>query len=348
MNKFKILLALLLLNPGFSLLQAQTADTLTAAFWNLENLFDTIDDPVKADEEFLPGSEKEWTEERLEKKMYNLSRVIRSMNNGSGPDLLGVCEVENRAVLDSMINKFLPDMNYEIVHSESPDNRGIDNAFIFRSNLFKLLDVITDTVRLPDLYPTRLILGIKLLTGTDDTIFVFVNHWPSRRGGEAESEPNRIEAAKTLRARIDSIKSETPDPNILIVGDFNDEPLNKSLLNILGAQPFICDSAVSESVEDTLTDLFNLSYKTFSGGEGTYRYKDDWNMLDQIIVSKQLITGNDLVYICDSFTVFKPYFLQTHSGYYEGTAFPTYGGKKYLGGYSDHYPVLAKILLTGD
>jgi endonuclease/exonuclease/phosphatase family metal-dependent hydrolase len=345
MKKILVLFIVLLL-PTAVTCQSQN-DTLFISFWNLQNLFDTIDDPSKMDEDFLPNSELEWTMDRLEKKMYNLARVIRLMNDGKGPDLLGVCEVENQAVLDSMISKFLPDLNYKTAYLESPDNRSIDNGLIFKSEKFKLLNVQADTVHLSDGWPTRLIFGVNILTNENKKITVFVNHWPSRSGGQLESEPKRISAAQSLREAVNRILLTDSTANIFIVGDFNDDPVNTSVLETLMAHPIKCDSLRADYEFDSERELFNLSYENFEKGGGSYKYRDTWNMLDQIIVSTSLITGNEMNYICNSFEVFKPDLIVTRSGQYEGTPFPTYGGKRYLGGYSDHFPVIAKFKIIG-
>ena len=318
-------------------------DTICVAFWNLENLFDTVDDPDKDDEEFLPDGKKEWIKERLDKKSYNISRVIRSINNGAGPDIIGVCEVEHQSLLDNLILKFLSDKNFKTAYIESPDNRGIDNGLIYNADKFTLLSISADTVQLQDDYPTRLILKITLRSELKDTLIVFVNHWPSRRGGEVESEPNRISAGETLKKSVEKYSLNRKNPNIIILGDFNDEPANNSLLKGLKAEAYLCDSVIKSGFT-TNHRLFNLSYKVFTTGEGSYKYRDDWNMLDQIIVSNALLSG-DIKYICDSFEIFKPDFMVTHTGQYAGTPFPTYGGSRYLGGYSDHFPVTAKFLL---
>lgn len=326
---------------------AQYEDTLVIAFWNLENLFDTIDDSAKNDEDFLPGGEMQWTDDRLNKKMYNLSKVIQSINDGNGPDILGVCEVENQAVLENMVNNFLSDLKYEVAYIESPDNRGIDNGLVYKKDKFKLLNVQADTVHLSDGFPTRLIFGANLLTQKNLAITVFVNHWPSRRGGQSESEQNRIDAAKTLRNAVDRIFGADSIANIFIAGDFNDDPVNVSVLEILRAHPIKCDSLETEYRYDTEGELFNLAYEVYQNGDGSFKYKDTWNMLDQLIVSENLITGEGINYLCNSFEVYKPEFMVTHSGEYKGTPFPTFGGMKYLGGYSDHFPVIAKFLIKG-
>ncbi len=225
------------------------------------------------DEAFLPNGEMEWTEDRLDKKMYNLSRVIRMMNNGNGPDILGVCEVENQEVLEVMVLKYLSDLNYNIAYLESPDNRGIDNGLIFKSDKFKLLNVQADTVHLSDGWPTRLIFGVNLLTNEDEKITVFVNHWPSRSGGQIESEPNRIAAAQTLRSAVDRIFSLEENAKIFIIGDFNDDPVNISVLETLQAYPIKCDSLPTDFEMNSEGELYNLSYQSFEQGEGSYKYQ---------------------------------------------------------------------------
>jgi hypothetical protein len=343
MTKFLSILFCLFLTISSS--GQNNSDTLYIAFWNLQNLFDTIDDPFKNDEEFLPNGALEWTEERLDKKMYNLARVIRSMNNEQGPDLLGVCEVENQSVLDSMLIRYLPDINFKIAYVESPDNRGIDNGLIYRADKFRLLNIQSDTVHLSDGWPTRLILGVNLLTKNKEKITAFVNHWPSRSGGQMESEPNRIQAAKTLRNAVDRIFDKEPDAKIFIIGDFNDEPADKSIIEYLNAYPIKCDSMAADFEVDPEKELHNLSWELFEIGLGSYKFRDDWNMLDQIIISGSLLVSDNFRYICHTFEIYKPDFLVTHTGNYKGTPFPTYGGRRYLGGYSDHFPVIAKFLI---
>ncbi len=333
-------LCLILILFFYSNLFPQTSDTIAIAFWNIENLFDVIDDPSKEDEEFLPSSEKEWTAERLDKKLYNLSRIIRSMNNDNGPDILGVCEVEHQSILDSLVVKFLSDKNYKVAYIESPDGRGIDNGLIYNSKIFSLILVKGDSIKLDDGYPTRLVLNVNLLTKGKDTLHIYINHWPSRRGGQSESEKNRVRAAETLRNSVEKIFKVNDKSKIVIIGDFNDEPNNISILNTLKADSFYCSNNSPSS-----NQLYNLAYSDFTDGTGSYKYHDDWNMLDQVIVSGSLLSDKNFKYVCESFEVYKPSIMVTHSGKYEGTPFPTYGGNRYLGGYSDHYPVITKFVL---
>ena len=196
--------------------------------------------------------------------------------------------------------------------------------------------------------PRRLILEGIFLFQEKDTIYFFVNHWPSRRGGEEKSEPNRMKAAQTLRTRVENIFTNNPNSNIIIVGDFNDEPTNVSITEYLKAEPFFCDSLDHENLPEIFgTDLFNLSYKAWFDGEGSYKYKDDFNMLDQIMISKEILLGDNILYVCNSYEVYKPEIMVTRTGKFQGAPFPTYGGARYLGGYSDHFPVIAKFIFRG-
>lgn len=321
----------------------QPNDTLYLAFWNTQNLFDIVDNPEINDEDFLPEGDMQWTDDRLDKKMYNLARIIRMMNEERGPDILGVCEVENQEVLDQMVIKYLSDLDYKIAYLESPDNRGIDNGLIYKSDKFKLISLQADTVHLTDGWPTRLIFGVNLLTNENEKITIFVNHWPSRSGGQIESEPKRISAAQTLRKAVDRIFFSDENSNIFIIGDFNDDPKNVSVLKTLKANPIKCDSLPADFEMNSESELFNLAYQSFEVGEGSFKYRDTWNMLDQIIVSGPIITGDVFRYVCNSFEVFKPDQIVTQTGQYQGAPFPSYGGRRYLGGYSDHFPVIAKF-----
>lgn len=339
-----LILPIFIISCSFS--QEKVSKELFVGFWNLENLFDTYDDPLKNDDEFLPEGRKQWNSERLERKLYNLSRVIRSMNNDDCPDILGVCEVENQALLDTLVKKFFADIPFRTLSPESPDQRSIQTGIIYNSEKLKLLETYKDSVFIDQ--PTRLILGASFLLDGEDTLYVFVNHWPSRRGGEAESESKRIAAAKVLRKRIDGILSFNKFAKIIIMGDFNDEPTNTSILNYLKAKPLLCDSINDSEIINSIDNqsiIFNLAYELYSKGDGSYKHQDDWNMLDQIIVSKELLTGSKVRYLCGSFEVYKPKFMITRSGKYQGTPFPTYGGNRYLGGYSDHFPVIAKFII---
>lgn len=312
--------------------------TFYVASWNVENLFDVLDDPYINDSEFLPESEKEWTEDKFQKKLSNLAQVINYMNDGCGPDILGLIEIENINVLKWLIYKF-KDRDYVIVHRDSPDQRGIDNALIYDRTLFGIVDVDTVRVDIPTITPTRYILHTILKhLKTDQSIHFFVNHWPSRSGGEVKSEPNRIAAAETLKRTIDRVRTEDPDAKIILMGDFNDDPNNKSVEQVLGAKNFECDDQFINN------EILNLSYKKFSSGEGSYLYGAKWNMIDQMMISSSLFKDEVIQYDCGSYEVIKPEFMIIQEGDRKGAPLRTYAGSRYLGGYSDHFPVGARFI----
>jgi hypothetical protein len=320
-------------------------DTLFVAFWNLENLYDTIDDPNTDDQEFLPDGLKEWTQDRLDKKMYNIARVFKSMNDGKAPDIIGVAECENQTVLETLVSKYFKEHNYKVVYAESPDTRGIDNGFIYDADKFKFISSNAYEIKKLSSTPTRLILHVLLQTQNGERLNIFVNHWPSRRDGASESEYKRIETAKVLRREVDRVFDKNGFAKIIIIGDFNDEPVDESILKTLGADPFKCDPSNAKNVDIPPKELYNLSYNLFESGSGTISFRDDWNLFDQIIISSGLVAQKGLSYLCDSFSIFNSDLVATRSGKYKGTPFPTYGGNRYLGGYSDHFSVSAKFIL---
>ena len=333
-----LLFTLLLAAP--SLTAAKKQDTLTVAFWNVENFFDTLNTNGKFDEEFSPASKKHWTSERYQTKVLHLAQVIGDMNNKRGPDILGMSETETKEVVNDLVNSTIKNLKYEVVRIQSPDERHISTALIYKSDKFKLLNAAGDTVHLNNNHPTRLILSVTLLTKDNDTLHVFVNHWPSRLGGEEASEINRVSAAKTLRASVDNLLNINPSANVVIMGDFNDEPDNNSIKRDLNAEEFICDSA------NYSYSLHNLAWEKKRSGEGTLKYNNEWDLLDQIIVSSADIEDahTSFHYLCGSFSIFKPVYMIETGEKYAGSPLPTYGGNKYLAGYSDHFPVLAKFL----
>jgi predicted extracellular nuclease len=323
-----------------SLTLAQNKDSITIAFWNVENFFDTLNTNGKNDEEFSPASKKHWNSEKYQTKVLHLAQVIGDMNNKRGPDILGMAETETKEVVTDLVNSSIKNLNYQAIRIQSPDERHISTALIYKSDMFNLIKAVGDTVHLDNNHPTRLILHVSLLTTNNDTLHVFVNHWPSRLGGEDASEINRIAAAKTLRASVDALLLTNPSANIVIMGDFNDEPNNNSIKGDLKAEEFICDSTnVSYS-------LHNLAWEKKRNGEGTLKYHDQWDMLDQIIVSTADVqpAHQSFSYLCGSFTIFKPEYMIETDPKFVGSPLPTYGGNRYLAGYSDHFPVYAKFI----
>jgi predicted extracellular nuclease len=263
-------LALLLLYVNRSL-----GDEFHVAFWNVENLFDHEDDPaVESDEEFTPQAPKHWTAERLAIKLNNLSRILRKMNAGRGPDVLGLCEVENRTVLELLVAKLAPlGRRYEIVHKDSPSDRGIDCALVYDANVFELADFKFHFVAAEN---TRDIVEARL-RHADSDLFVFVNHWPSR-GNE---EWQRVKAATVLRARLDELFAADAAADCLLIGDFNDEPDNVSLKDHLRS------AASSENLP--ASSLFDTTASIRTAGKGTYVYENRWELIDHILVSPGLL-----------------------------------------------------------
>jgi predicted extracellular nuclease len=307
--------------------------------YNVENLFDTIDDPHKLDNDFLPESKKQWTSARYQTKLEHLARVISSADKQKLPDILGLVEVENQKVLEDLsAQNALRKGHYKIVHRESPDIRGIDVALLYNSKKFALLNEQFYTVRLEGnkRFKTRQILYAKLLfKKSGDTLHIFVNHWPSRRGGQAKSEPKRMAAAQTLKQVTDSIFHVSPQPKIVIMGDFNDETDNLSIDSVLQARAFSSTPA-SDS-------LYNTAANSDKQKDGTYYYwkTKEWNMLDQIIVSGALenSSGKQLRLLWRNMNILREdFFLYENKDGIKAPA-KTYGGRKYYGGYSDHLPV---------
>lgn len=331
------ILLLISINPIYS--QAPN-DTVFVASWNMENLFDVIDDVDKNDADFLPTGKKEWTQDKIDSKISNQAKVIQWMNNGNGPDILGIQEVEHQHLIDTLLQRHFKNRNYKVAYEESLDKRGIDNGLIYDADKFEVIEMKAIEVELASKYPTRYILSVKLKTKNAEEIYVFVNHWPSRSGGEERSKPNRIKAGSVLREEIDSLYVANDLLNLIILGDFNDEPNNLSISRFLWTQEYNCNTKINPN------RLYNLAYNDFIAGNGTYLYRGDWNMLDHIIVSSELVSKGSVKYVCDSFQLIKPEFMITQDGKYKGAATPTFGGRTYLGGYSDHIPVGAKFILT--
>ncbi len=308
--------------------------------YNVENLYDTINDPDKDDEEFLPDGKNKWTSERYLKKLEQLSKVIAAPNEKNLPAVIGFYEVENKKVVqDLAATAKLKKGKYTVINYPSPDKRGIDVAMMYRKSKFNVLSSKALYVRLPEEppYPTRDILMVKGVSGKTDTLYFFFNHWPSRRGGENESEKNRIAAAGVLRKAVDSISVNSPNANIIIMGDFNDYPNNKSITETLSADTLY--NAGKKS------GLFNLCYNYESKNEGTFNYKGDWGMLDQFIVSYHLINKKNGWHVnTDAAKILKEnWMLYFNKETQESKPNATYGGSNYYGGYSDHLPVYMEL-----
>ncbi|MDX9881151.1 MAG: endonuclease/exonuclease/phosphatase family protein [Prolixibacteraceae bacterium] len=327
MKRFALIFAILFV----ALSACKHAGTgLTVAFYNTENLFDTEDDPHKNDNEFLPGSEKKWTAERYQKKLNDIARVIYGIDSLKLPVFVGLCEIENRKVLEDLVaTSRLAPGKYAIAHQESPDLRGIDVALLYRPGYFRLekIEAIPVIFENEPRHKTRDILHVSGKIGKE-TVHLFVNHWPSRIGGTDESEPNRVVAASVLKKKTDEALAENPSAHIIIMGDMNDEPLNKSLSETLGGK-----------APESSSRLINLMLPLDEQGLGTYNYRNEWNMLDNLVVSHSLLDGKRLDVEDGQGFIFRKEWMEFKNN--RGAVSPnrTYGGSNYYGGVSDHFPV---------
>ncbi len=310
-------------------------------FYNCENLFDTKDDSLTSDEEFLPDGDRNWSQKRYIEKSNRIAKVITAVGGWKPPELVGLCEIENRSVLNYLTKSTpLYAFNYKIIHKESPDARGIDVALLYQPNQFKPVATKYISINYPFTdHKTRDILYTKGILSNDDTLHVFVNHWPSRYGGQLESEKNRFFVASVLKSVTDSICQSNPNALIVIVGDFNDEPNNQSLLKILEANPQF------DSLKNP--QLINLSYRLqFEKNQGTYKYQSHWGILDQLIVSGSLLEGREKTFTTmeHAFIYKAPFLMKPDDTYLGEKPFRTFTGFKYNGGYSDHLPVFIDLL----
>ncbi|RUT78231.1 hypothetical protein [Ancylomarina longa] len=311
----------------------------TFAFYNVENLFDTINDPNTRDDDFTPEGKLQYTSKRYQDKLDKISKVISSIDNGKSPALIGLCEIENQRVLKDLINdKNLISSNFKIVHIESPDKRGIDCALLYNKNDFKILNQEIIGIEFPwePEYKTRDILHVQGIIGNQDTLHVFINHWPSRRGGQEKSEKNRIFVASQLRASVDKIQNTNAQAKIIIMGDFNDEPNDRAVVESLKA-----DNKINT---DNPRALYNLMFNQDAQGEGTYYFRGNWNMLDNLIVSNSLFNNkNGYHTTTTSGHIFSEEWMCYKNKAGVLTPSRTYGGPNYYGGYSDHFPVYFRL-----
>ena len=308
--------------------------SLRIMFYNVENLFDTFDDPAVQDDEFSPDSEKRWTYFRYREKLNNIAKVIIAAGGWSPPGIIGLCEVENYQILIDLTAKTpLKAFNYRIIHENSPDPRGIDVALLY--NPEKLMEISHDFIPVfrTDSSRTRDILYTVLHYSKEDTLHVFVIHWPSRVGGKEFSEADRINAAETLKSVIDSIFIINKNSKILIMGDFNDEPIDTSLKKHL--------MAVNDLEDISPGKIYNLSYSDFKAGKGTLVHKtidNRWFLFDQFLVSGSLLIGSCLKVEGSKCNIFSPSWLLK-----DERPFRTYRGPIYITGFSDHLPIFLDL-----
>jgi len=343
MRHIKLLLLVFLFTSTFQVLnaQAQPKKKLIIGFYNVENLFDTIRDPQINDEDFTPSGKLAWTAVRYQQKLMRLSEVISQLGGTDGPDLLGMCEIENRKVMEDLVaSPKLAKANYGIVHHNSPDERGIDVALIYKQNSASLLSYKPYRVTLSDPKDfTRDLLLVNLLASSD-TIHAILCHLPSRRGGAEASNGDRVAAASMARHIMDSLLAKNNQAKIIVMGDMNDEPDNESMRNGL--------KTVSRPDSATNGYFYNAMASLAIQGEGSYMHNKKWNMLDQMMLSPGFVSGKyGFVYEPVSATIYKPEYLQETNEKYKGSPWRTYAGTKYLGGYSDHFSVYTSFRFEG-
>lgn len=322
-------------------------DVRTIAFYNLENLFDTVNDTTHFDDDRTADGSARWTLKRYARKLESLAKVISSLDRsigGRAPDILGVCEVENQQVLQDLIQQsLLQSANYAFIHADSPDERGIDVAFLYDQDHFIPASYHLQEVRLFDdrlrSDSTRDQLVVVGYLDGEEMGFI-VNHWPSRRGGTQKSEANRLAAARVTRRLIDSLGIEHPGMPLIVMGDFNDNPTNKSIKQVLQGR----------EVMDSLGtyQLFNPMEKLFAKGYGTIGYRDRWSLFDQILLNTYASNNAAKRYRFWKAGIYMPSYLVQTSGRFKGYPKSTYVAGKYKGGYSDHFPVYIYLVRHAD
>ena len=304
---------------------------LLVMFWNVENYFDTYDNPRTSDEDFTPTGDNRWSRKRFEKKRDDIAKTILLTADGYGelPALIGLAEIENSFVLKELLEQTpLARTHYKYIHRESPDSRGIDVALLYREDLFAPVE----TKYIGFSFPTREVLYTKGVVNGLDTVHIMVNHWPSKRGNEKSSGKKREYVSLKVSHAVDSILTRNPGANIILMGDFNDESSSPSLKN--------------------LWQLTNLS-RWAQGCEGSYKYRENWSTIDQFLVSEGMIKQKkptegtfspQWIYTHRSMDIFAPQVLFTEDASYMGVKPKrTYSGPRYLGGVSDHLPIILKV-----
>ena len=336
-NKFLLVFLLLLIFFKFSHSQ-QKNNQYSILFYNVENLFDIHDDPATEDDNFTPDGDYHWTSKRLSVKLLSLSKVILNASEWNVPDIVVFCEVENRNLLERLISQTpLKSYPYKIIHKESPDFRGIDVAMIYNSETFYPVEyqyypLILNGKQLN----TRDILYVSGILNGKDTIHIFGNHWPSRYSGLMETRELRNAAASLLRSKVDELNQKFKSPKIVIVGDFNDNPDDFAISQIL----------LANDVQNTLegNKLYNLFWGINRTDQGSLKFQSQWFIFDQIIVSGSLLNGSGVFTKPENAKILTlPFLLEDDQKFGGQKPFRTYYGFTYNGGFSDHLPVIIKL-----
>lgn len=308
----------------------------TIAFYNIENLFDIHNDPFTNDDDFLPTSDKRWTQKKYDRKIYKIGSVISQIGtdeNTTPPAIVGLAEVENKRVLkDLLASKDLQSINYDYVHYNSLDERGIDVALIYNKDVFTVNSSETFNVFITDedgeIDFTRDVLLVSGMLGGEE-IHIIVNHWPSRREGEEASSYKRVLAAQKNIEVVNRLKQENPNSKIIVMGDFNDNP---------------DDDSVEELVAGA--NLYNPMQNLRSIDKGSLNHDFNWNVFDQIMVSINFLETKPNTLKFSDANIFDSKFLTQYNGKYKGQPYRTFVGKKYKGGFSDHFPVFIELRKT--
>tara|TARA_B100000497_G_scaffold63797_1_gene72104 strand:- start:67 stop:1107 length:1041 start_codon:yes stop_codon:yes gene_type:complete len=341
MNRFIIVLISLISFVGWSQIDPSKKYSVnTIAFYNVENLFDTIDDPKTFDDDRTPEGRDKWTEDIYLQKSKNIARVLSEIGKdivGTSPSIIGLCEIENKKVLIDLINnEELKNEGYGIAHFDSPDERGVDVGLLFKTNRFTPIFTKAYSLYLKrDNGETDFTRDHLLVSGylDNELIHFIVNHWPSRSGGRMRSEKGRILASQLNKKIIDSILITDPKSKIINMGDFNDNPTDKSI------KPILKTNGNKSKVKNN--ELFNPTEKLYKKGFGSYNYRGKWDMLDQFMISSQLLNNSGHFFLKAG--VFNKKYLINQDGKYEGYPFRSFAGGRFLGGFSDHFPIYMLI-----
>lgn len=317
-------------------LKKSTRELYTVAFYNVENLFDTRQDKTILDTDFIPTSDKKWDNKRYEQKLNKIAKAIASIgpeDHEYPPMVVGLAEVENKTVLQDLIDTdVLKDKDYAFVHYNSPDERGIDTAFLYRKNLITITDsrsreLVLETPEGNRDF-TRDILQVSCNVLGEHILFL-INHWPSRRDGWTSTADKRLEAAKQNTLIIEAAKTANANQRFIVMGDFNDDPKDASVRYL-----------------EQAAELYNPMEVLLTKRKGTTKHKGRWNLFDQILISNEFLKFQKKKLNYKSAAIFDPEFLKQQKGRYKGTPYRTFGGKNYTGGYSDHFPVYVMLEKT--
>lgn len=309
-------------------------DTLSVIFYNVENLFDNYDDPGQGDDEYTQNGLRRWSYEKFNTKIYKISQVLLSANDWKLPDLIGVSEIENRNVLNKLCSgTIMKEGHFNVLHKESPDHRGIDVGLLYNTNKLQIIDSGFYEVQIDTDVYSRDILYASFLCKTD-TLHIFVCHWPSRFGGILNSKEKRMLASNILFKKYKEIINKNSNSKILIMGDFNDEPHDNSLKNLI-------EKAYVEN-QYLLNNLMEKKTKL-----GTLKYRNQWYVFDQFIVSSSLLISEIGYEVINHEKIcFIPFVLVKDKKYLGVKPYRTFEGYKYIGGYSDHLPIRLRLYLN--